>query len=362
MAASGYVTETSVRQSRKKLFWTVLFRIVVAGASAEFLFFVFFGLLGAHFQQLLNAVCLPFYWLTLWLLKRRYNRLAIALIWIEIFGQTAIGTLLTGWDSGYYYYILMFVPSIIVSTPRRAAAWMLAAVWTFYLGLFLVTQRIPPIHPVPHNTWLLLTCFNATMLFVTVIYFVFMYHNLATQSDDKLELLATTDPLTGLFNRRYALETALREVALFERGSRELSYILADIDNFKSINDRLGHQAGDTALIAVSEALRSVTRVQDVMARWGGEEFLFVLPDTPRNGAVELANRMRDVVAGLEPVSGIGRITLTFGISGQRKGETFDAAIARADKALYAGKRGGRNCVILEQENDTTPGLQCAAQ
>ncbi len=320
----------------------VLFRIVVAAATVDVAFFIFFSFVGSSFQQGLNIVSFSCYCVTSSLLRRRHNRLAVVLIWTEVFTHAAIGTLLTGWDSGYYYYLLMFVPTIIVSTPRRAAYWMLAALWIFYLALFLVMQHFPPLQPIGHRALFLLQAFNETVLFAMVSYFVFMYQRLATESDKKLNLLATTDPLTGLFNRRYALETAMREAALFERGSRDLSYILADIDHFKAINDRLGHQAGDAALIAVSQALRSVTRVQDVLARWGGEEFLFVLPDTPRAGAAELAERMRELVRRLEPIPGMGPRTLTFGVSGQRRGETCDAAIARADKALYEGKRAGR--------------------
>jgi diguanylate cyclase (GGDEF)-like protein len=337
---------------RKTLFWVVLFRIVIAAAGVDALFFVFFSITGSSFQQRLNILSICCYGLTLWLLKRRKNQLAIALIWAEVFTHAAVGTLLTGWNSGYYYYLLMFVPAIIISAPRRKAYWMLATLWLFYLALFFITQDMHPVQPIGARALFLLQAFNETIFFTMVSFFVFMYQRLATRSDETLKLLATTDPLTGLFNRRYALETAMREAALFERGSRELSYILADIDDFKSINDRYGHKSGDAALVAVSEALRSVSRVEDVLARWGGEEFLFVLPDTPCHGAAELAERIRDVVAALSPVAGIGKITLTCGVSGQRKNESCDAAIARADHALYAGKRAGRNCVMLETEGE----------
>ncbi len=327
----------------------------MAAAAVDVAFFIFFSIVGSPLQQGLNLISFSCYCVTLWLLRQRKNRPAVILIWTEVFTHAAIGTLLTGWDSGYYYYLLMFVPTIIVSTPRRAAYWMLGALWCFYVALFLMMEHFPPFQPISQPALFLLQAFNATVLFAMVGYFVFMYQRLANDADEKLKLLATTDPLTGLFNRRYALETAMREAALFERGARDLSYILADIDHFKSINDRLGHEAGDRALVAVSAALRGVTRVQDVLSRWGGEEFLFVLPDTPRGGAADLANRIRAVVAGLEPIPGMGKITLTFGVSSQRRHETCDAAIARADKALYEGKRAGRNCVILEQEDEATP-------
>jgi len=327
----------------------------MAAAASDVMFFILFSIIGSRIQQGLDVAGFCCNCTILWLLKRHHNKLAMVLIWTTMLTHIAIGTLLAGWDSGYFYYLLMFVPTIIVSTPRRTALCMLAALWCFYQGLFLVTQLIPPIQPIAHQAWYLLSAFNATVVIGTVSYFIFTYHRLATQFDETLKRLATTDPLTGLFNRRHALDTAIRESALFARGSRDLSYILADIDHFKSINDLLGHQAGDAALVAVSEALRSVTRVQDVLARWGGEEFLFILPGTPRAGATELAARIREVVAGLEPLAGIGQITLTFGISGQRTGETFDNAIARADIALYEGKRAGRNRVVVAPEDHAPP-------
>jgi len=347
--------------SRKRLFWVILTSIMIASATVTALLFTFFLLLGSTVQLVLNFVCFCCYIVILWLLKHRYNKPALVLIWVAAFGQAAIGTLLTGWDSGYYCYLVMFIPTIIVSTTRRPACLMLAGVWCFSVGLFLVMRFVPPLQPISYWSLGALQGFNLSIVFVMISYFVFMYHALATKSEQKLNRLATTDSLTGLFNRRHAREIALRDVALFDRGSRALSYILADIDHFKSINDRLGHQAGDTVLVAVSEALRSVTRGEDILARWGGEEFLFILPGTPRMGAAELANRVRDVVAGLEPIPGMGPITLTFGISSQRKGETFDAAILRADKALYAGKSAGRNCVMLEPEDDAMPRPEQAA-
>jgi len=347
--------------SRKRVFWEIVTSIAIGAAITDLLLFMFFWVLRSPLQQGLDLASFCCWGTAFWLLKQRHNRTAMALIWAAAFVHTAIGTLLTGWDSGYYYYLVMFVPTIIIGTPRRTACWLLVGLWGYYVALFLATQFVQTLQPISSRALHELEGFNATILFAMISYFVFMYHRLATKSEQELKRLATTDALTGLFNRRYAREMALREVALSDRGSRELSYIIADIDHFKSINDRFGHQTGDAALVTVSAALRSVTRAQDVLARWGGEEFLFILPATPRAGAVTLANRVRDKLARLDPIPGVGNVTLTFGVSSQRKKETFDAAIVRADKALYDGKQAGRNRVIVAPEDDAVPVPEQAA-
>jgi len=355
MTDSAESVAASAGPSRKRLFWDIVTSIVLAASIGDLLLFIFFSFIPSAFQHALNLTAFAVWTAILLLLKRRYNRTAMVLIWVASFTHTTIGTLLTGWDSGYYFYLVMFIPTIIIGTPTRIAYGLLGILLAFYMTLFLVMQVVPPIQPISHRALCELQVYNACVLFVMISYFVFMYHRLATKSEQDLKRLATTDALTGLFNRRYAREMALREVGLFERGSRDVSYIIADIDHFKMINDQFGHQVGDMALVAVSDALRSVTRAQDVLARWGGEEFLFVLPATPRAGAVTLANRVRDVLARMDPIPGVGTVTLTFGISSQRKKETFDAAIVRADKALYDGKRAGRNCVVVEPEDDAMP-------
>ena len=286
------------------------------------------------------------------LLKRRRNRLALALIWGELLFHTITGTLLAGWSSGFHYYLLMFVPASIMGAPRRRALWLLMILWPVYLGLLFATNLLQPLQPLSHGALLLLHTFNASALFIMLTYFTFMYRTLASASEQKLKLLATTDPLTGLFNRRHANEIAMREASQDGRTCRPLSFILADIDYFKAINDQYGHEGGDAVLVEVSRALSSVMRAQDILARWGGEEFLLVLPDTSREGAAELANRIYQMMQTLRPMIGThqAQVTLTMGVSSQRLNESFGAALARADQALYEGKRAGRNCVRLDRD------------
>jgi diguanylate cyclase (GGDEF)-like protein len=350
--ATASLSSGSAAHSTAGLFWIILARIVAVIAVNDLLLLLFFLAAHAPVQAWINIGSILIYGSAYCLLKRRWNRLALTLIWMEVLVHTITGTVLAGWASGFHYYLLMFVPAIIIGAPRRRALCLLAVLWSVYLGLLFDTNKIAPLEPLGPQALLLLHVFNASVLFIMVTYFTFMYRTLASASERKLKLLATTDPLTGLFNRRHANEIAMREANQDGRTGRPLSFILADIDNFKAINDQYGHEGGDTVLVEVSRALSSVTRAHDILARWGGEEFLLVLPDTSREGAAELASRIYHMMQTLRPMIGAhqAQITLTMGISSQRFNEGFGAALARADQALYEGKRAGRNCVRLDRD------------
>jgi diguanylate cyclase (GGDEF)-like protein len=161
-----------------------------------------------------------------------------------------------------------------------------------------------------------------------------------------LDRLARVDSLTGLRNRRAIEETLIREVSAARRHESSLSVLLVDVDHFKHINDALGHQAGDAALVAIGETLQSMLRTEDTIGRWGGEEFLAVLPHTDAAGAVVIAERLRAHVATPGPGSAEPRtaITVTIGVAAWTSGG-IDDLVRRADHALYAGKAAGRNNV-----------------
>ncbi|HYY63777.1 MAG TPA: GGDEF domain-containing protein [Gaiellaceae bacterium] len=165
---------------------------------------------------------------------------------------------------------------------------------------------------------------------------------------------ATTDELTNLVNRRRfieALETELERAKMF--GS-PLSVVLADLDDFKRINDEYGHHAGDRALTAFGQLLRDHVRDFDVAARLGGEEFAILLPQTTAAAAAIVAARMRDALAGSSiEVSEDASVQLTasFGIAESNPDQTTDELLRRADDALYAAKRGGKNRYVI----DATP-------
>jgi len=165
------------------------------------------------------------------------------------------------------------------------------------------------------------------------------------------EVRAATDALTGLPNARSLRENLVRMVAQSSRSNLPLSAVLCDLDHFKQINDVYGHEKGDQALAAASAALRSSLRESDLAGRYGGEEFLILLPDTPLEGAVVLAEKLRDEVAHVN-VPGIDRaITASFGVASfPSDTPDGDMLVRMADRALYAAKALGRNCVVTSAE------------
>ena len=160
-----------------------------------------------------------------------------------------------------------------------------------------------------------------------------------------LEQLAATDPLTGLANRRGGEKSIASEISRSKREQKALSCILIDIDRFKQVNDTYGHPAGDQLLRELSTILRRSVRAYDIVIRWGGEEFLLVLPGADLVAARSLAERVRTAVEALV-THAVGGVTISAGVAAFGEDYDLDAAIRVADRRLYQAKAAGRNCVI----------------
>jgi diguanylate cyclase (GGDEF)-like protein len=167
----------------------------------------------------------------------------------------------------------------------------------------------------------------------------------------RAETLATRDALTNLINRAQMMEILNQEITRSQRFGSAFSLALLDIDHFKSINDNHGHQTGDEVLVAFANLAEAGQRQTDVIARWGGEEFLILMPQTPLASAQTVIGRLREAMANAslsKTVAGLA-VTTSAGIAQWRTGETLAQTIERADRALYVAKKGGRNRVELAQ-------------
>lgn len=169
------------------------------------------------------------------------------------------------------------------------------------------------------------------------------------QAMERLRLLAMEDPLTGLPNRRTILGVLAHEAERHAGGAGILCVCMIDVDLFKEINDRFGHQVGDAVLTRLAETLAQLTRDGDRVGRVGGEEFLLVLPNTTLEGALLAAERVREVVAAMshDELPDGERMTLSIGVAVHRPGEPVDTTVSRADSAMYLAKTSGRNRVQL---------------
>lgn len=165
-----------------------------------------------------------------------------------------------------------------------------------------------------------------------------------------LDLAGRIDPMTGLANRRDIMEKVEREFSRAGRHYRTFSVILADLDNFKLVNDVHGYNAGDDVLVEVARVLMSCIRSEDICARWGGEEFLFLLTETDIAGAESVARKIHESILMTEfkaQKPGI-RVTMSLGLSEYNLGQTVYECITRADHALQQAKQGGKNRYFVD--------------
>jgi len=182
------------------------------------------------------------------------------------------------------------------------------------------------------------------------------------QLQDLLIEHAHIDPLTGLSNRRALMERLQREWARFERHGGQLSFVMADIDHFKRVNDVYGHQIGDKMLQEVAGVIAQQCREVDLPARYGGDEFAIVVADETASGAIRLADRCREEIAKIRvAVNGeTVAVTASFGVADANNLPSPEALMKRADEALYRAKQAGRN-LVLACDKDIDLELACVA-
>lgn len=219
----------------------------------------------------------------------------------------------------------------VVASVGLTAGWHLAAGWTFSTRSLLMSALVPiPIASV---------CAWFTLRLVVALEIAL----------GRVEDMAMTDPLTGVRNRRYFMQVAAREFDRAARHGQPMALVLIDVDHFKRINDRHGHQAGDASLVDVARACGQALRERDLLARFGGEEFIVMLPGTGQREAVRVAERMRRAVHAelrLPDMSDPGAVTISLGaVATSRSTPTLDVLIQAADQALYDAKRAGRDRV-----------------
>jgi len=238
-------------------------------------------------------------------------------------------------------YVTPHVRNILEVINQQNPSFTLFPILSFVLLAFYGVQR----------TYMLSTFITLVLctLVVAFSYYLISTSIEQTKRNQQLMVTARTDSLTGLCNRRHMEQRIQEEFERYQRTGTEFALIIVDIDLFKEINDRYGHDCGDYLLKSVSEDLRKSVREYDAVARWGGDEFLLLLPATNGENAVELAERIGNTVEKHryayenEALS----VTLTLGVSVIRRGDTVASIIKKADIAMYQGKRIGRTCVIF---------------
>lgn len=332
-----------------KAYWAMVQRMVLMAGAIDVGYILLFLWLGSLPLAAVNVVSIGMYLGAYHLIRKRYNTAALVLIWLEVVGHAALGSLLIGWDSGFHYYLLLFIPAIVIANMRGLTAPVVAGLLACYLGLQVLCARLGPLDPLPAFSVEIVNWVHICLVFAMSAALAGYYRRTILIAESHLRKQATLDPLTGLANRSHFDALATHALARSQRDGAPVTLLLCDVDLFKRVNDQYGHAVGDNVLVAMAGVLATHLRDGEVLARWGGEEFLALMPASTLDDARATAERMRVAVeqlpldVGQPPLA----LTMSFGVAQVHGTGDLPAAIARADKALYQSKNAGRNRVSV---------------
>lgn len=268
------------------------------------------------------------------------------------------GNTLLGWRSGFFVLLFLLIPAFFYNPLLRGAAktWLGVYFAAIVALTILFSFLVEPLVYIPAFQLQIMNGVNISITCLTLALIACLDYrsfnavakNLV-ELNHKLAYQASRDPLTDLLNRRTMVNFIENEHARSKRSGKPFGLILTDVDDFKRVNDENGHTAGDIVLVELSNLLRMVLRKQDLIARWGGEEFLLLLPETDYEGVQVAAEKIREIVAKARVVYQGTPIQITLSIGGVvcQLEENWDECIILADRALYFGKNHGKNLAVF---------------
>lgn len=307
------------------------------------LFMVVYGIAGLAFAKdfLDTRTSFP-------LVHKSVNRMSwlfVALLLLSFYPDSQLYALLVAFTFIILFSSMMiFLGVIALRSGHRYSRYFLFASIASMIGTAVTCLSVWGF--IPFSDWTYRAVELGMMIDATLLSLALAHQFRAIQTEHRLaEQLAAKDSLTGLNNRRAFIEKGQIVWSMGQRTQRELSVIILDLDHFKSINDRYGHAVGDAALVAVSKVLSDSARDVDVVARWGGEEFLLLLPETRLASALVMAERLRNAIENIRvPVQGAEiSFTASFGVAHKADHQNLDELISEADRYLYMAKESGRN-------------------
>jgi len=333
--------------------------VYMAGLLLHGLFLLVFFWLNIYELYLFNLFSVIIFSLALYLNRKGHYYLALWLTYIEVILHASLAIVLLGWSSGFYYYMFAISPLLFINPTRPIfEKALLSAV---PVGLMIVLYIDPfgvfPVYHLDVHVTHFLHIGNLVATVALVSYLAHYYSKGVNDSERQLqnlteayEELATYDSLTRLLNRHAMMQAIMDEVSRFHRDKKPFVLALGDIDDFKHVNDRFGHHAGDVLLKEFALRMQKRLRRHDVVSRWGGEEFLILLADVTQEEAEVVLNDLRDCLAEPVRVKNLSHaVTITFGACQYSDAQGVEKTIQFADKAMYQGKRAGKNRVVLAQ-------------
>ncbi len=335
-----------------------------AATIMHVLFAVFFWCVDVPIMAIYNIIISFAYQGLAFLVKKKKTYLAAVLGSIEVVIHAVLAVIFVGFASGFQVYCIALVSSACYMTFtmecfKRTKLETVVFSLYFLLGYFacyIISKTMTPLSEIGSTFETIAYVANVFLMFaITFCFMMLLYWDIHHQSDrllaknTQLDEMAKKDPLTKLFNRRYMNNELNHRMSILLGQGKIFGLIMADIDDFKKVNDTYGHDAGDDVLVAVANEFTKLLRGDDCVCRWGGEEFLVVI-----NGNLqvtsEVAERIRNHIEKLEIHTGEEtiKVTMTFGVCESIPGFSLERLIQIADEHLYKGKQSGKNCVVKE--------------
>lgn len=369
MKASSTLSELfsfKTSQDEHFRFFSVTYHLYSFGFLIHGLLLVIFLLLHAKTLALCTIFTQFIFAVSFFLNQKGRHNLAFILVYFQVILHTAMATHFLGWESGFYQYLILFAPLIFFNPqwsllPKLSANVGIIAAFSYLFMNYHEQLYGTLIFNPGVGHFLLLTNLAMTVIAYSLIGHYYSQANIYIESRlhharQAAETIAHTDSLTGLMNRRAMIAEIELEVSRAEREGLTFTLALCDIDDFKLMNDQYGHEYGDKVLVQTSQILQHAMRRHDKVARWGGEEFLILLPNTTMTEGHVLIERLRETLANSPvTINGEPRMapTMTFGLCHYITGLDIKECLQRADEALYCGKRSGKNRTVLAQQLNT---------
>ncbi len=347
---------------RKKIFYIVsLLGIVIFTVS----FFVNLFLGSSIFVTICSVFFALLFLFSHWLLKKkeRFEMAINILLFPLLLGSFIFWYFDGGIRGSVGFYLISYTIAVGMLTNDRKRNMLFILVGFIFTSFFLIEILRPNLFSLEISSSLyILNMFSgiSTVLAVTMIGLIIIVEgyrrerNMNIEYSNKLKNLSIKDPLTGLFNRREIMKNIEYERKLIKRGNLPFSLVMCDIDNFKVLNDKYGHNFGDKVLTGIAALLSRQVREYDTVSRWGGEEFLMLFPKTGKLEVKAIIERIKKLLEEKVFLYNTEKVfvTATFGImEANFLEESVLDCIEKADKAMYEGKIQGKNCIVMYKES-----------
>lgn len=293
-------------------------------------------------------------WAVAYVLNRNGQHvMAVVILSIEVCIHAVLATTILGWDSGFHYFLIPFILFIFINHKQSLFMISIETILVFlvYIWLLLSTQNVQYLGVINKEVIDAFQFLNIAVNFFAIGLLGYGLRTSSMRAEWEMEQLATTDTLTRLYNRRKMNELMQLEMIRLRRSGKTGVLVISDLDLFKAINDQYGHDCGDYVLQAVSQLMSMTLRKQDILSRWGGEEFILLLPETDMAGAVKVIEVLRETMSdhAFEYAGQNINVTMTFGMKVFDDTQPIEKVIKEADQLMYQGKSKGRNQIVSHE-------------